>query len=612
VVLAALLPLALALAGYGRSLGGEFQLDDTTGIAENPALQLFWPWLRDAGLGEAFLLQRPLTTLSFAANYAAGRLDPLGYHAVNLALHLAAALLAGLLARRVASLAGAERPGRIALGVAGLFAVHPLQSQAVAYVSQRSEVLASALYAATLLLLLSRDPGGRPRPWGTWAAALVTFLLGFAAKPMVVTLPAAWLAILLAAAPAGRPGPAPPWRRALPALAAAAAASALLSAALVTALQGRSDAGLSVPGTSPWRYFLTQWRALATYLRLLAWPSGQSVDWAFPTSPGLSDPATIAAGALVGAAAAASLVLLLRAGRRPGPAGATARLAGLGLAWFFILLAPTSSFVPLADNLAEHRVYLAAWGVLLAAVAAADALAARLAAHRVAAGAWAAAVLLLGLALHGRTGVWVTQEALWRDAAAKAPGLARPRINLGVALERQGRTEEAVAQYEAALGLVGADRRSRAQVLLNLGAAQLNAGRHGEARRALEAGLALNPQHELILVNLAVLAGEVGDLAAAEEFARRVLAVNPGQASAHVIFGNLGLERGDWPGALSAFDRALALDPERGEAHLGRALAFRALGRLPEECAALRQALGATLRDGIRRSVAVQAAERCR
>jgi hypothetical protein len=193
---------------------------------------------------------------------------------VNLALHLATVLIVGALALRVATLAGAERPRRIALAVAGLFAVHPLQSQAVSYVSQRAEVLASALYAATLLLLLAPEPGeGRGRA-ALPAAALVTFALGLAAKPIVLSLPAAYLAIRAAATPGGPRGS----RRDLAAVAAIGVAAGAFGAALLFALRGRPDAGFAVAGTTPWMYLLTQLRAVVVYLRLLAWPAGQSAD----------------------------------------------------------------------------------------------------------------------------------------------------------------------------------------------------------------------------------------------------------------------------------------------------------------------------------------------
>jgi tetratricopeptide (TPR) repeat protein len=603
--LALLLPVALAVAGYWRSLRGEFQFDDIQGIAGNLALKGFGPWLRANLDLETFLLERPLTTLTFAANHAVGRLDPLGYHAVNLVLHLVVVVLAALLAFRVAVLAGAGRPGRIAVGLAGLLAVHPLLSQAVSYVSQRAEVLASALYLATLLLLV---PGGEGRPRGLRWLALGTFVLGLAAKPVVVTLPVAWLAIRVATGPSTTVEVEAQWRRARPVLAAIAAAAGLFAVAVLVHLRSRPDAGFSVAGTGPWPYFLTQLRAQVVYLRLLAWPAGQSVDWDFPTSPGLGDPATLGAAAVILAAVGAAVLLLVLGRRRTAPGGATARLAGLGLCWFFILLAPTSSLVPLPDNLVEHRVYLASWGVFLAAVACADALAARLGARWLATGAWLAVLLLLAGVLHRRNAAWESREALWSDVLARSPGSARARMNLGEALDEQGRYEEAIPQYQLALAGVSGNAGQRSKILLNLGAAQFFAGRAEEARRSFEEGLHFRPDDALLLVNLGTLAGA----AAAESYARRALRASPAQPRAWVILGNLALERGDWPEALSAYDRAAAMDPDLGEAHYGRSLALGQLGRPQEACGAERAALGARLAPATRATILSRPMAGCR
>ncbi len=610
-VLALLTPLVVSAASYARTLRGDFQLDDIE-ILESGAVKSFATWLGGAFLPEKLVAGRPLTTLTFAANYAAGRLDPFGYHTVNLAIHLCVVLLVGLLTLRVAELAGAERPRRIALGVAGLFAVHPLHGEAVSYVSQRAEILASALYAATLLLLLAPEPRGTRRPRGYSAAALVTFALGLAAKPVVVTLPAAFVAIRLAAAPRAVAEGEEWWRGILLPVAPITAAAGVFAVALLVTLRGRPDAGFSAAGTSPWLYFLTQLRASVVYLRLLVWPAGQSVDWQFPTSPGLADPATLGAALAILTVATAAVLLFVRGQRHATHGGAAARLAGLGIAWYFILLSPTSSFVPLADNLVEHRVYLPSWGIFLTAVVALDALAARLGARRSAAVAWLAAVLVLAVGLHRRNAVWQSKEALWSDALAKTPRSARARVNLGEAYDAQGRTEDAIRQYELALAYTGGNVAQRAKVLLSLGAAQMVAGRTEEARRSFAAGLHFLPNDDRLLANMAVAAGASGDAQAADSFARRALAVNPAQATSWVVFGNLRLEREDWPGALSTYDRAIAIDPERGEAHYGRALALRMLSRADEECAALRAALQARLIPEYRTSIQSQVATRCR
>jgi Tfp pilus assembly protein PilF len=367
-----------------------------------------------------------------------------------------------------------------------------------------------------------------------------------------------------------------------------------------------------VAGATPWRYLVTQAEGVATYLRLLAWPAGLSVDWAWPASPGLSHPATLASAALLALALAGAAALLARGRRGAGPGAAAARLAGVGVLWYFVALAPTSSLVPLADNLVEHRTYLANWGALLAVVAGADWLADRLGRPRLAAGAWAAAVLALALALAARTADWRTREALWRDAAARNPGSMRAHLNLGEALAEQGRAEEAAAEHREALRVTDGVPRHEAVAFLDLGVALLDAGRPAEARAALEAGLQRDPGHDLLLVNLAALEGAAGNLAAAEALARRAQAANPGQASVQVLFGHLAMERGDAAGALDAFARALALDPERGEARYGRALVLSALERPAEACAELRAALATPLRPALRADVSGLLQARCR
>jgi tetratricopeptide (TPR) repeat protein len=332
---------------------------------------------------------------------------------------------------------------------------------------------------------------------------------------------------------------------------------------------------------------------VVVYLRLLAWPSGQSADWSFPTSPGLSDPATLAAAVAVLVVAGSSALLLARGRRRATAGGAAMRLGGLGLAWFLVVLSTTSSVVPLADALAEHRTYLASWGIFLAAVSGADALLARPAASRLAAIAWVALLLLLGGLLHRRNGAWETKVSLWSDVVERTPTSARGRLNLGNALLERGLVDEAIAQY--LLAIESADPRGplAAKAFLNLGLAQARAGRLREARRAYDEGLRLAPSDAGLLASLALVSGLEGDGEAAEVLAHRAVSVDPSQLEAWMILGHRALERGDGAAALGALDRAVALDPDRGDAHLARAQALRLLGRAGAECAALRDVLQA-------------------
>lgn len=573
---------------YAPSLRGELQFDDRRTITENLALKDLGAFLRDHFLQSFGRDGRPLTDLSFALNYAASGLQVLPMHLTNLAIHLAAVLLAFAFAREVFRRAGAARASGLAAASAALFALHPLQSEAVSYLCQRSEALASALYLATLLALLSSERGSwRWRGALRYLAALALFPLALGAKAIAATVPAAFLlcATCLDPGPLSR-------RRALRALGLAvpffllAAASALFH---VEQFHGRADVGFDMARVTPRQYLLTEPRAVLTYLRLALWPAGLSLDHDFPLSNGL-DVRTVAslAGLLCVTAVAVALVVVGR--RREGSGAATARLAGFGLLWWLLVLLPTSSFIPLADVLVEHRVYLALLGLAIAAVALASAILERMpgrARRWLPAALAAATCACLAMTLEQRNQVWSSQLAVWRDAAGKAPFKPRTHFNYGQALHLAQRDEEAVVEYRRALTLPFDGSFPPYQLRANLATSLLQLGRPAEAIQELEAALALQPGDAHLLNQLAVCAMEQGDPELAMRHAQEALARQPDFGGALNTVGQLRLERGDYGGALERFQAALRQDPDSPPALYNLAHALVLLGRIPEACTAL-------------------------
>jgi tetratricopeptide (TPR) repeat protein len=572
--------LALAAVAYARVLHGELQLDDSITIEQNLAVKDLAGYLGDHLAHEILGGGRPVTNLTFALNYAAARLDPWGYHLANVGIHLAVAVLVFLFTRAVLRLAGAARADGLAAAVAGAFALHPLQSEAVSYVTQRSEALASGLTLAALLLVLAAERRGPTwRGGALLAAGLATFLLALGAKPIALTMPAAWLLLAWAVPAPERRGALLSWPQRLLAVAPFLAAEVPYAAGVLRSIEGSGHAGFSMAGLTPWTYLLTQVRAVATYLRLLLWPAGQNVDWDFPVSRSLAEPAVLLCVLLLASLAAGAVALVLVARRlRPEAAGA-ARVAGFGALFFLLALSPTSSVVPLADPLVEHRVYLAAWGILTAVAVAGErivAWAGRLGARRAALGGalivaavWAAQAL----ALHRRNAVWETQLALMADAVAKSPEKAGPHLSLGYALRVAGRHDEAIEEYRKAL-LLARDEGQVLRIQRNLAAALIWSGRNDEAIAVLEQALPDAPQDSDLLTNLAVAWSGNGNAALARFYANAAVAADPDQGGAWNLLGRLALGDDDLPTARDALERAVALDPDVGIRHynLGRVL----------------------------------------
>lgn len=528
---------------------------------------------------------RPVTDLTWAANYLAGGFEPWNYHVTSLVIHLGVVILAWAFSRRVLHRAGVVRADAIAVFVAGVFALHPVHAEVVAYVAQRSEALAAGLTLAALLFVLEAEDRGlglRALPW--LLAGLASFAVALGAKATAVTMPAAWLLIVLAI-PMGEEGSRTAWVRRAVALVPFLVVELLFVSRTFTAISGKQDVGFSVPQLGPIEYLATQLQVVPTYLRLLAWPSGLRIDWDFQASRSLAAPGAVAGGLLLVALLTGAVAATLRWRRDEG--AASQRVAAFGVLWFFLHLSVTSSVVPLRDLLAEHRLYLPSLGLLLALGVALDRLLERRAlwarpgvVAAVAAVSWAAPAL----ALHLRNAAWESPRALFEDCVAKSPWNPRAWLSYGHALAAEGRLDEAEQAYQRALPLAAGDPGMTGQLIRNLAHGYLGQGRIDEAERLLAGAIATGAQDADLLANLAVVKLHRGQFDEADRLARRSVAITPERPEGWNVLGEVALHDGRPVEALERFQEAMRLDPgpELRRFNVGKALA--AAGRRTEAC----------------------------
>jgi tetratricopeptide (TPR) repeat protein len=486
--LAPLLIVATGFVAYANSFAVPFQFDDLVVLVKEPTITGF-------RLDPASW--RYLGHLSFALSWRAFGEQVAGHHAVNLAIHLANALLVWRLTRllwRTPALAAsrlAPRADRVALLAALLFVAHPLQTQAVTYIVQRYASLAALFFLSSVCAYLTfrlSPPGWRARGW------YVLFLASAVAAPW--TKENALVLPIAVAAAEWIFFEAPLRRRAIllsPFLGAAAAGLVL---ALASGLDPARMDALSRVDSALARsdYLLTQLRVVASYLRLLALPVGQNLDHDVAISTSLLEPAVLLSLALHLALLGGAAYAILGASRRD-PAW---RLAGFGVIWFYVALLVESSVIPIADVMYEHRVYLPSAGVFLLAATGLGALP-QLASARAWRGATLALAGLLAALTFARNGVWRDDLSLWSDAATKSPNKARAINNLGVARFVRGDYAAAASLFERA---VRADP-SYEKAWFNLGTARHRLGDYEGAIGPYERFRSAAPDYPETYANLA-------------------------------------------------------------------------------------------------------------
>lgn len=559
--------LLLGLAAYARSFGIPFLFDDTPAIVENPAIRSVATALAPGQPGGLTTSGRPVLALSFALNHAASGYAVGSYHAVNLAIHLAAALaLFGLVRRtllgspQLRTHAGAALP--LATATAALWLLHPLQTESVAYIVQRAESLVGFFCLFTLYAFARGAAGGR----GWLAVSVAACALGMASKEVMAGVP---LLVLLYDRTFIAGSFSAAWRSRKAWYLAYAATWLILLALLVAGSDRGGTAGFGTTMSS-WHYALTQCRALVRYLWLSVWPWPLVFDYGTVTARSLGE---VLPQALLVVALLAGTVVALR--RWP--------VAGFLGAWCFILLAPSSSFVPVVtQTMAEHRMYLPLAALVVALSFSVHAVLGRR--------AWpllGIVALALGGATFARLGDYRSELAIWGDTAAKYPASARAHNNYGQALFRAERLGEAIASYERAVALQSRYPESH----YNLGVARM---RQGDAARAIahyETALRHEPDYPEALNNLGNALAQLGRHD--EALARYAEAVKrrPTFAEAHNNLGNALLQAGRGAEAQAAFRTAGRLRPDDAETHYNLGNALAAAGQMPDALVEFRAAL---------------------
>ncbi len=551
--------VAAVCIAYANSFHGPFIFDDAPSIIENQSirhlasLQVLAP--PPASLATT---GRPIVNLSLAINYAMGGLAVEGYHVVNLVIHLLAALVLFALVRRTLLLPTLSAQfGRsateLALAVAALWALHPLQTESVTYVVQRAEAMVGLFYLLTLYSLVRGATAVRGKAW--YAAAVGACALGMASKEVMATAPV--VAVLFARTfIAGSFKESLRRRRGL--WLALAATWAIVAVCHHMSRNRGAAAGFGL-GMTAWEYARTQFGCITHYLRLVFWPSPLVLDYGRGTVHAAAAivPSAIAVFVLM-AATVTALVL------RP-------RLGFLG-AWFFAILAPSSSFVPLVGQTqAEHRMYLPLAAVVALVVLPAYRAAGRLGprARRAMAVLVPVAAALLGWATHQRNTDYGSELAIWGANIRDYPLNYRAFMTRGAIHLANGQLDAALRDYDRCLAL----NSRNADAYVGRGNVYVGKSRYDQALKDYERAIELEPNLADGHVGRGVVLGFRGQVDAAMREFDRAIELNPELAEAHYNRANLYYARGALDAAIEGYDRVIGLRPDHARAYSSRGLA---------------------------------------
>ncbi len=582
--LAYVLLIGLSSIAYVNAGHPEFFFDSAGALIENPRTVDLPGTLRRLCLSP-WSADEQFSHLTFALNYAINRalgrpgFEVAGFLVFNVLVHALNTCLLYTLLRGLCGIAQPDgaRPVAVPLVLAALFAVHPLHASSVAYIAQRRGMLATTFCLLGALTYLRWRRGWHPTPvWRSGGLGLILVLcwwLSFRSKSVGLTLPVVLLSLEFCLRAPDRAV----LRRYLRYLVPGAVVCLAL---MVVFLWSRGLLDLAhlrilpyghAEVSSPWAHFLTESRVFVQYwkLLLLPLPGWMSIDHDFAVSNSLREH-----GAFM---ALAFHAVVLAMGVYAARHGYT--LAAAGIFWFYATLLPYA-LVPQSELFVEYKTYLSSIGLILVLAELISRWAARAGPRPAVVTLAVVAAVLLSLTLH-RNRIYQSTAGLWADAVTKYPHRLRPRVNLGTALARQGRTDEAIEQFKAALQILPNSYTAHT----GLGLALVEKGRLADARPHYEAALAVKPDYADVHINLAILLAQQGMLDEANMHYKEVLRTEPDNAKAHNNLAVNLARQGRSTEALDHFATALRLNPEYAEAYFNLALTLVKEGRLVEAVA---------------------------
>lgn len=627
----------LAIAAYSNTLGSPFVWDEDLLITNNRFVHDLDYFVHPEKAKQVpqygAYAGRYITYLTFAINYHFGKDKVMGYHIVNIGLH---ALNAILVCQLVLMLMGTPFLARSSLGeyrhgmalfAGAVFASHPLMTEAVTYVFQRHALLVSTFYLLSVICYgeaRSRDSRA------LYIAAIVSALLATKSKETAFTLPAiiALMEFMFLEAPL---------RKRLVSIAPFVLAAMIIPITVAATANvdpmGTSEisTGLTSPPTYETsaiegidtiegvdtikdtrvnatrglmsmtrdylrmtderiEYLLTQMRVMVRYIRLFFLPTGQNLDYDFPTYTSLLRLPVLLSIALH--MTLLSLGVLLW--RRATPQAAWGRLAAFGIFWFYIALSVESSIIVLEMIITEYRAYMPSAGLILAVTAGAFESTRRIRDRRAdietkARNAAALIIAVLAIAAFARNSHWRTEAGIWEDAARKSPAKTRPLLHVGYAYEKTGHLDMAIAAYNKSAELDPDDHMAHYDIGVIYNKRQQYDLAEKEFLRAKE----LNPEYPSTLNNLATLYIRKGRIAEAETLLIKASEINRWDPNPFYNLSIIYLNHGRYADALEPLKWLEQTMPPSADIPTKLGIAYRETGEIEKSLNILSKALSA-------------------
>ena len=551
----------LGLAIYYQTFAFGFVFDDNFFIVNNPYIKNFHDihsmWI-------TFPITRLIGVYTFAFNYSIGQLNPQGYHIFNFIIHLLTTGLIWVMTRTLFKITGwlafnDKLREELGFMVTLLFLVHPGQTQAVTYISQRFESIAALFYFSSVLCYLrGRISSVNTHKIYFFFGTIVFVILGILTKETAATIPAMILAVELIffnRKPLNFKEFSS-WKIFLT-LSILGSLFIILFVKIV-----RTNFGIYfhflVPSQShdgdlitSSKYLLTQMRVFLTFIRLLMLPINQNVDYDYPLSTGLlSPPLTLAGLGLIG-----FFVILIFRLHKKSP------LIAFGLAWVVITFSINTA--PRDNIIFEHKLYLISYGFFLATVCA---LSTYIKDRKTLFGLLITLIAILSLVSYKRNHVWRDELTLWEDVVMKSPHKSRPYSYRGAAYSNNGEFNKAISDFTRGIEL----DPKMVEAYNDRGEIYAKQGKFTQAIADYNKAIEVAPTIAVPYFNRGLAFIKLGrfDLAIADF--EKDIAMRPKFVPA---YGNLGIiyaNQGKLVQAIAVFTKALEIDPNYAPAYYNR------------------------------------------